>query len=101
MTKKILHSPDIERAQSEFLNPIITDMGFALIGLKTGKEYTRGMVVYTGTELTPSMLSEKAKNVGLESKDELFEAYLSQIPNFKISKMVGIRQGAEFNLEYV
>ena len=100
MTKKILHSPDSKGKKREFLIPVRTEYGFALVGVKTGTEYNHGMVVYTGKELTPNMLEEKAKEVGVEINEGLFEAYLSQLPNFKISKMVGVKQVTEFCLEY-
>jgi hypothetical protein len=100
MTKKILHAPGSEGAKSEFLIPVETESGFVLVGVKTGNEYIQGMVVYTGKEITPNMLKEKAKEAGVEINDGLFETYLSQMPNFKISKMVGVKQGSEFYLEY-
>ncbi len=101
MTKKILHTPDSKGTKKEFLIPVETESGFIFVGLKTGTQYKQGMVVYTGKELTTDMLEEKAKNVGVIIKPGLFESYLSQMPDFKISKKVGVKACSEFCLEYV
>ncbi|WP_428240791.1 hypothetical protein [Gynuella sp.] len=80
--------------------PVKTKSGFMLVGVITGNRYNQGLVVYTEKELTPNMLEEKAKKAGVEISVGLFEAYLSQMPNFRISKMVGVKHGLEFCLEY-
>jgi hypothetical protein len=101
MTKKILHSPDNPGGTKEFLVPVKNDAGFKLVGLKTGSEYKQGMVVYTGKELSAATLKEKAELQKIEINSTLFESYLAQLPEFKISKMVGIKNSSEFCLEYV
>ena len=99
MTKKILHSPEESRTSSEFLIPIEKGSRFALVGITSGNEYEKGMVVFTGKELTPSMLAEKAEKGQLPVNLALLKAYLEQIPGFKISKLVGIKAGPTFELE--
>lgn len=70
-----------------------------LVGVTSGKEYEKGMVVFTGKELTPSMLAEKAEKGLLPVNLALFNAYLEQLPGFKISKLVGVKAGNTFALE--
>ncbi len=101
MTKKILHTLDGKEAKKEFLIPVEIDSGFVLVGEKSGAQYEQGMVVYTGKEITPNLLKEKAMKVGATIKPGLFELYLYQMPNFKISKIVALKLGSEFCLEYV
>jgi len=101
MTKKILHTPDGKGTKKEFLIPVEVDSCFVLVGVKSGTQYEQGMVVYTGKEITPNMLKKKAMNIDTTIKPGLFELYLSQMPNFKISKIVALKLGSEFCLEYV
>jgi hypothetical protein len=101
MTKKILHSPQDASALQEHLIPVARKAGFYLVGIKSGNEYEYGMVVYTGKELTTEILSSKAQALGVEENIELFESYLAQMPNYKISQNVRIQEGAEFRLEYL
>ena len=99
MTKKILHSPDESGSSSEFLVPIKKSAGFVLVGIASGKEYEQGMVVFTGKELTSSMLAAKAEMGRVPVNLALFNAYLEQVRGFKISKLVGVKAGKSFELE--
>ncbi len=96
-----MHSPQENEGKKEFLIPVESESGVVLVGLKTGNEYKQDMVVYTVKELTPGILEEKAKELDIKTNAILFESYLSQMPNFKISKMVAIKSNGEFCLEYV
>lgn len=87
MTKKIIHTVEGD-GRKEFLIPTTTPDGIDLIGVKSGNAYTRGMVVLTSIKMTPDVLSEKATLLGVKPEPQLYEQYIKQIPDFKISKFV-------------
>lgn len=92
MTKKILHT--LEGQTREFLIPVRDGQAISLVGTKSGRSYEVGQVVYTGTDMSPSLLAEKLRVLKLEVDHELLKQYLEQIPKFKISKLVELDQNA-------
>lgn len=48
---------------NEFLIPDIFSNSIKFIGLSSGKSYDRGLIVYTGKQITPSELLDKSKNI--------------------------------------
>lgn len=83
----MIHSIDGD-GKKEFLIPVRKNDGFELVGTVSGQTYERAMIVFTGKEITPSSLAEKAEALGMKRENELYEILIEQIPNFRISKRV-------------
>ena len=93
----MIHTIDGD-GKKEFLIPSSTIDGVKLLGAASGKSYSRAMIVFTGKEITPSILADKAKALGLKPENELYELLIAQLPNFKISKRV-VLDGSSKQLE--
>jgi len=88
----------------EFVIPNILDDEVCFVGLKTGRKYSVGCVVYTGLDITLEMILEKIyegniKNVVTEVDKEILSKYLFEVQDFKISKAIEIvEKGGNFKL---
>ncbi len=109
MTRKIVPI-DIEnpgKVINDFLFPNQTENGFVLIGIKTGKKSTFGMVVMT-SEINESDILKKIvdSKVKFSSKQSLLndlKIYVEKIPNYKIGNIIEIDNSKielEFKLKY-
>lgn len=100
MTKKMLHTVDGD-GRKEFLIPYRVNNRLEFLGITSGKTYHRAMIVFTGREMTSSILADRVRSIGMKPESELYELLLVQISNFKISKKVIIdRDYKQLTLTY-
>jgi len=82
--------------KKEFLIPNLNQFDNYFIGIDTGEICQYGFVVYTGVELSPSMVIEKLlkNNIITETSPEIENTlmdYLQFIKNCKISEVLEIK----------
>jgi len=98
MTKKLLVAFDPENPQAksnDFLAPVGEDGRLVLLGLKSRKVHSMGLVVFTGKELSPNEVFARIVDTGrkIESVDTLFadvSDYLTALTNQRIGDVVTI-----------
>lgn len=98
MTKKIAHSLDSETIPKEFLVPISTSSGYCLIGIKSGRIHDKGVVVYTGKDLSTGEVARKARESGILLDERLVDDYLKQVAGFRISNRIIVTASREFQI---
>ena len=100
MTKKFLiafSDQGVRKTKKkEFLIPDLNQISNNFIGIETGKPCQYGLVVYTGVELTPSLVIEKLLgNKVIQQTNEAIEIilfdYLQFIKSCKIADVIEIK----------
>ena len=110
VTKKILVPVDINnynKKNNGFLYPGLNEKGEAtFLDISSGKEWSHGMIAFTGRELNKNVLFAKIVDSGkkIDSVSELvsqLDNYLAQIKTFKIGNIVAVNvsdNGQDFDL---
>ena len=97
-TKKLLVEYDSDNPNnesSEFLAVGHKDKKLSLIGLKTGRVFMFGLLVYIGKDVTKQDLLEKldrlqAKETNFVFSDNLLNQYIQTIQDFKIGNKLSL-----------
>lgn len=95
-TKRLLVRIDDKRegrSTSDFLLPISVAGKIVLLGVQSGKQLDKGLVVYVGRDVSVSDLFAKLVDTGrkianVEETVALISAYTSQLAAFKIGQTV-------------
>lgn len=75
-----------------------TSRGHHLIGIQSGRIHDKGMVVYTGKELSAKEVARKARESGISLDEALVDDHLKQIAGFRISNRVAVAASREFQI---
>lgn len=106
MTKKFIHSDELIEGQpvkEEHLIPDIFTKTNYFLGIESFEKYERGLIVYTGTELSVSKVLDrlrKKKSLSLIKRLRarvILKKYLSQIKQLKVGDNVNFSSFNELN----
>lgn len=102
-TKKLLvayGASDVGPRSGDFLALISDTTGYFLWGLKSNQPSERGMMVYTGREVTVNDVFAKLVNSGRKIDNvsqtlNCLEAYITMLQEFKIGNILAVEQRSD------
>lgn len=110
MTRKILVPIDLDNPKkkiSDILFPVTSNNELILKGIKTGKEWTYGMVILTGqkneNDIFKSIIDNGHKIESVEILLNNLKEYVAEIQKFKIGNVLKLKTNElplEFSIEH-